>query len=453
MPVPTCRVSGLVRILAAVSVLVSCSDQREFPHLTEPSFAKRPASPSVTSATPAYAYQGTANLNVTITGSGFDKGTKASWYLNGAPYPKITVNSTSYVSSSQLVANITIAGDAQIDQYDIVVTSSTTKQGIGSDCFVVTLAVPIPVVGRGINRAGQVVGELANSNTFTGNLWDPGVGMVPLPNAYRVWAIDESGSLIVGKDNAGAPAYWTSSAGASGPWTEAALPLPAGLTTASARSLAADATGTTVLVAGAVVAATGHRPAVWTRTTSGWDVSIDSLPTGVPSGWAESINARGQRAGMDGTAGAYALYWDSLGTARVLSANRASAWSINGDGTIVVGSANGVAAMWTRTLVNGVYGPWSGDILLDTPANSCTSPNSTAYAINAAGTVAVGASCGQPVAWNIAGTTVDRFLIGTLGPPNSGSAFAINNLDLPNAAGGGGQSGSGFATGVLWKSF
>lgn len=109
--------------------------------------------------------------------------------------------------------------------------------------------------------------------------------------------------------------------------------------------------------------------------------------------------------------------------------------------------------MWIRTLSNGVYGPWSGDLLLDTPANSCTSPSSAAFAVNAAGNVAVGTSCNQPVAWLISGTTATRRLLGTLGPPNSGTAFAINNLDLPNATGGASQTASGFGSGVFWRSF
>jgi uncharacterized membrane protein len=423
---------------------------------TEPLFAKASASPTVTSAAPSYAYQGTTNLDVTINGSGFDRGTKASWYLNGAPYLKITVNSTSYVSPSQLVANISVASDAQIDAYDIVVTTSTTKQGIGSDCFVVTLAVPVPVVGRGINMAGQVVGDLANSSTNSGNLWDPGVGTVSLPNAYKVWGIDETGSTISGKDNNGVPAIWTSSNGAGGPWTEIPLPVPAGVTTGSARSLASDANGNAVFIAGAHLASTGlDSGLVWTRTIGGWQVRRATLPSGVPGGWPQSINAKGQSAGMNGAGGSYALYWDSLGTSTILSSNKATAWSINGDGTVVVGSANGVAAMWVRTLSNGVYGPWSGDIFLDTPANSCGNPNSTAYAVNAAGTVAVGTSCNQPVAWNISGTAVSRFLLGTLGPPNNGTAFSINNLPQPNAGGGvsSAQNGSTFTSGVVWKSF
>jgi hypothetical protein len=418
-------------------------------------FGKAPAAPTVTSTTPSYGYQGTVNLNVTINGSGFDAGTHASWYLNGAPYAKITVNSTSYVSSSQLVANISIASDADIGGYDVVVTASTTKQGIGSDCFMVTLAVPIPIVGYAINMAGQVVGNPPTSNKTVGALWDPRIGMVTLPNASTAYGIDESGGTIAGQDNNYAPTVWTSTGGAAGPWTQTTLSLPPGLKTGRGLTIASDANGNALFIAGNYrLSSFANRPVVWTRTPSNtWQPQFDTLPTWVPAGWAQSVNAKGQSAGMDGSAGFYALYWDSLGTATLLSSHAATAWSINGDGTVVVGSANGVAAMWTRTLTNGVYGPWSGDIFLDTPSNSCSSPGSTAYAVNAAGTVAVGNSCNQPVAWNIGGGTITRFLLGTLGQPSTGTAFAVNNLAMPNAAGGAGQNGAGFGSGVLWKSF
>ncbi|HKN67537.1 MAG TPA: IPT/TIG domain-containing protein [Gemmatimonadaceae bacterium] len=448
--------TAMRRIALVVSVLsAACSDQSSFspPQLTEPSFAKAAASPTVKSASPAWAEQGAVNLSVTINGSGFDKSARASWNLNGVPYAKIAVNSTSFVSSSQIVANISIAADAEVNDYDVVVMMSGSKQGIGSDLFTVTLAQPIPLVGRAINMAGQVVGEPINSST-TAALWDPSIGLVPLPNAYKVWGIDETGTTISGKGNDNFAAVWTSTTGPAGPWTETPLPLPPGASVGSARSLASDASGNALFIAGSYRTATmATAPIVWTRTASGWQARWYGFPPGVLSGWVQSVNAKGQSAGMDGSGGAYALYWDSLGTPALLSSNNATAWSINGDGTVVVGSANGVAAMWVRTLSGGVYGPWSGDILLDTPANSCSSPSSAAFAVNAAGTAAVGTSCNQPVAWLISGTTATRRLLGTLGPPNSGSAFAINNLDMPNAAGGAGQSTSGFGSGVFWRSF
>jgi uncharacterized membrane protein len=446
--------------LILVIAIAGCGDQRDeaASRLVGPSFAKTSTAPSVTSANPAWANQGTVNLNVTISGSGFDRGSTARWYLDGVPYGKIVVNSTSYVSASQLVANISVASDADIDDYDIVVTTSSLKQGIGSDLFVVTLAVPIPVVGYGINMAGQVVGPLTGKKNATSALWDPQIGVVPLPNADYVVGIDENARTISGHDPSGFPAIWTSTSGAAGPWTEVLLPMPPGGGGGTARGLASDAQGNAVFVGGAAL--TPHRvPAVWTKTPSGWQVRVNSIPDSVISAWVQSINSKGQGAGMSGSGCCFAVYWDSVGVGTTLAplpgSSQAAAWSINGDGTVIVGDSNGSAVMWTRTLTDGVYGPWSGAIALENTSDYCGNTGSFAKAVNAAGTIIVGDSCKLPVAWFVSGGTVTRFLLGTLGPPNSGQALSINNLQNPNAAGGltPNGSGAGYANGAFWRNF
>lgn len=451
---------GFRSAFIALIVVAACADQHDgaASRIGAPLFGKSSTSPSVSSANPAWANQGTVNLNVTISGSGFDRGSTARWYLNGVPYGKINVNSTSFVSSSQLVANIDVASDADIDDYDIVVTTSSLKQGIGSDLFVVTLATPIPIVGYAINMAGQAVGPLTGTKSEAGALWDPQVGTVPLPNAGYLWGIDESGGTISGHDVNGWPAIWTSTTGAAGPWTEMLLPTPAGGTGGAARNIASDSQGNAILVAGTVFMPK-RAPAVWTKTPGGWQVRVNALPAGVASAWMQSVNTKGQGAGMSGTSCCYAVYWDSLGMATQLApmpgASQAAAWSINGDGTVIVGDSNGSAVMWTRTLANGVYGPWSGAIALENTSDYCGNTGSGAKAVNAAGTIVVGSSCKLPMAWFISGGTVTRFPLGTLGPPNNGVAIAINNLQNPNAAGGLSPNGSaaGFANGAFWKNF
>ena len=440
--------------------IAACADQHGVPaaDLAAPLLARTSTAPSVSSASPAWANQGTVHLNVTINGSGFDAGSNARWYLNGVPYGKIVVNSTSYVSAKQLVANVSVASDADIDDYDIVVTTSGLKQGIGSDLFVVTFATPTPLVGYGINMAGQVVGPLVGTRTATGALWDAVLGTVPIPNAGLLNGIDETASTIGGQDNDFLPAVWTSTTGAAGPWTETLLPIPAGYSHGFVRGIANDAQGNAVFFSG------GDRnpsriPTVWTKTANGWQYRENAIPAGVASAWIQSINSKGQGAGMDGSGCCFALYWDSLGVGTTLpplpGSTQAAAWSINGDGTVIVGDSNGSAVMWTRTLTNGVYGPWSGASTLENTSDYCTNAGSVAIAVNAAGTIIVGSSCKLPVAWLISGTTVTRLLIGTLGPPNNGVALSINNLQNPNAAGGLNPNGSapGYANGVFWKNF
>ncbi len=70
--------------------------------------------PSVTAADPAFGREGDVSKQVTITGSGFAPGAQAAWERGGIVDAKIQVLSSQYVSSTQLVATITIAPDAAI---------------------------------------------------------------------------------------------------------------------------------------------------------------------------------------------------------------------------------------------------------------------------------------------------------------------------------------------------
>jgi len=94
---------------------------------------------SVSSAAPDSATQDTT-LDVVINGSGFVAGTVATWALAGVQDPaQIRTNSTRYVSSRQLVANITISASATAAKWDIAVTAAGKKGGIGTEAFTVKL--------------------------------------------------------------------------------------------------------------------------------------------------------------------------------------------------------------------------------------------------------------------------------------------------------------------------
>jgi hypothetical protein len=99
--------------------------------------------PTVTSALPSAAPQDTT-LDVQITGSGFDAGSHATFELQGVVDARVHVNSTRYVKSTEVVANLTIAVDAIVSQYNVAVTTSSGKKGIGSDAFTVTLRNALP---------------------------------------------------------------------------------------------------------------------------------------------------------------------------------------------------------------------------------------------------------------------------------------------------------------------
>jgi len=91
---------------------------------------------SVTSANPSSGEQGTLNLDVTITGKGFKNGANANFYKTRTTDPAgLTVKSTRYVSSTQLVANIEIADTAALDSFDIQVANADGRTGKGTELF------------------------------------------------------------------------------------------------------------------------------------------------------------------------------------------------------------------------------------------------------------------------------------------------------------------------------
>jgi probable HAF family extracellular repeat protein len=118
-----------------------------------------------------------------VYGSGFDAGSKAQWALKGVPSPKVTTNSTRFVSSRELVANITIAADADPALYDVIVTTASGKPGIGTESFEVTIEMTdlgnlgFPYAeALAVNDAGQIVGiSNKSSSTWSSFLWENGV--------------------------------------------------------------------------------------------------------------------------------------------------------------------------------------------------------------------------------------------------------------------------------------
>src|SRR3989454_10833500 len=116
----------------------------------------------VNCTTPSAAPQGTVNLNVTIKGSGFKKGAKAQWFVTGTTNPGgVTVNSTTFNGSSSLTANITVAPDAVISGFDIVVRNADGRTGKGTDKFAVTVkGTPIGCTTTGTPSGFTLVTQL-----------------------------------------------------------------------------------------------------------------------------------------------------------------------------------------------------------------------------------------------------------------------------------------------------
>lgn len=134
------RTIQLVLAACVLAGLQACTDSQS-PNPMDPTvLAAKPAASGakvkVTEAIPSEAPQ-EVTLDVEVIGSGFDDGSVVEFLLAGQSTPKMVVNRSDFVSSKKLIANLTITTDAEIDLYDIEVTTKRGKKGIGSEMFLV----------------------------------------------------------------------------------------------------------------------------------------------------------------------------------------------------------------------------------------------------------------------------------------------------------------------------
>ncbi|MFC1639664.1 hypothetical protein ACFL3B_02755 [Gemmatimonadota bacterium] len=128
------RFSGLSAV-AALLLATSCSDgDFAAPSVTGILLKPAAAAVKVNETDPIGAPQETT-LDVQVFGSGFDDGSEVTFMLDGLPNPKVSTNSSHYVSPDTLVANITVAVDADTVLYDVEVLTTRGKKGIGVDLF------------------------------------------------------------------------------------------------------------------------------------------------------------------------------------------------------------------------------------------------------------------------------------------------------------------------------
>lgn len=137
------RTRGLVLAVAVAMWGAGCGERPSTAPRLEAGTSGGGSGVTVTSTNPDSAPQGTT-LAVHVFGSGYDRGSNAQWARNGVVSPNVTTNSTQFVSSSELVANITIAGIADTGFYDVLVTTSKGKKGIGSELFTIKKGTPPP---------------------------------------------------------------------------------------------------------------------------------------------------------------------------------------------------------------------------------------------------------------------------------------------------------------------
>jgi hypothetical protein len=310
-----------LELALAISVaLVSCSEPTNPRSDLSPDIrlAKggTTADPTVTSAVPAESPRGTT-LDVQINGTGFDNGSQATMPLHGVLDARVRVNSTRFVKSTQVIANVTLASDAVLDRYDVVVTTASGKKGIGTERFAVQLQAEALVNGyhvRGLNQAGVAAGDVTNPAY---------PGSCATPSFPGVWRVDGSRAVLPMGIFCGGSAQAINASGVvlgsliGGPSGSSGLWLPSG-------------DGYTLQLTGP--APDGYRPLIngglndnnevfgWGQFTARlfwWSAATGWLPMQVPSGAtlcqaAKAINNRGEMAAMCTVGGVGSpYYWSS----------------------------------------------------------------------------------------------------------------------------------------------
>lgn len=121
--------------------------------------------PTVTATDPRAAAQN-VTLDVRVLGSGFDVGSRVTFERGGVASPRVVTNATTFVSSTELIANVTVAADADTAKYDVAVTTAKGIKGIGSVLFEIvgdpptTWLIPVgdatlAVTGEGAYMRGE----------------------------------------------------------------------------------------------------------------------------------------------------------------------------------------------------------------------------------------------------------------------------------------------------------
>ena len=375
---------GLATVLLAS---FGCADPVQAPGLpTAPNLGKAPPSggPTVSAAAPAYGRQGETGEEVTITGSGFDSGAAALWSRNGDT-TKVRVRSTRYVSSTQLVATLDIAPDADLAFYDITVMNGDRKKGIGTELFEVTTALNLGSLGGNTNAnaasdSGQTVGySVISSGQQHAFYWSESTGIKDIGGTNAL-AIDRAGTTIAG-EGGGYPLVWTR--GSTG-WTSTPLPVSAAATGGHAYAIASDPiTGVATIIGGSeiitVKRASLQQPRLWRRVGSVWQRDSLRMPSADVSGtyaWVTAVNANGQATGTvrPGGGNPQAVVWEA-DTSHVLGAGGAA--GINAAGTVIAGFLYGTGGGPRYYTRNSAGDLWNGAVLLSGGCSDVTGMDET----------------------------------------------------------------------------
>ena len=134
--------------------------------------------PSLTSVTPNVGSQGQNNLGLSLAGTNFQASPGCAFG------PGITVNSCTFVSSTQLTANVSIASNASVGPRNVTVTNSDTQSATLNSGFSVQTAVvyPAPTItsatpNSGLQGQSNLMVTLAGTNFLPGPACSFGAGV------------------------------------------------------------------------------------------------------------------------------------------------------------------------------------------------------------------------------------------------------------------------------------
>jgi hypothetical protein len=370
--------------LALALLIAACSAPAVDAPLLPPEAAhaaRAAAGLTVASANPKFADRGTT-LDVHVIGSGFTAGAQATWLLHGIADPAhVRTNNTKVVSSTEVVANITVASDADLAYWDVKIALAGGKNGVGAELFEITTATPVgPGTAYGVNDLGDIAGAFGSSGKVTHAYVVSGAdASFSDLGLQQVRAIGADGRIAVGGIGSGIgqpiAAVWTRAAGAAWPIAGARLPDPPGMTFTNGRAngvVTLPAENVTVI---AGILTTPSTAVYWESTDGTWTSPARLLP--IPAGYATTNNsalamaANGDIAGQlnDPSGSSVAVVWRRVAGGYVANPlPRPSGYgvtrlfSISPDGTVLGGnvrvSSTGkdvlAPAFWTRD-ANGVY--------------------------------------------------------------------------------------------------
>ena len=169
--------SALLAVTAlAVTLFASCARDAAAPAdlRIQAAVGATRATISVTSTDPSLTRRDTT-INVRVIGAGFTAGAKVSFAIRGVVSSKMVVNSTSYISSTELLANVTIKPDADTTKYDVITLMADGKKGIGSELFEVvtkdfTPTWYVPVNDATLNLRGDGNYVVNGSSAYAHNV-------------------------------------------------------------------------------------------------------------------------------------------------------------------------------------------------------------------------------------------------------------------------------------------